>query len=48
MPRVGGAPVENFWMNGLYEMFVILLSFPLIVALGVGSKVTGAYGQAVC
>lgn len=48
MPRVGGADTENFWMNGLYEAFAILICFPLIVAFGAGSKVSGAKGSAVC
>lgn len=41
MPRVGGPEPENFWMNGLYESVVILLVFPLVVAIGAGSKVVG-------
>ena len=31
MPRVGGDNVDNFWMNGLYEIVAILLIFPLII-----------------
>ena len=48
VPRLGGADMEQLWMNGLYEAFVILACFPFIVALGAGSKVTDARGQAVC
>ena len=48
VPRLGGADMEQLWMNGLYEAFVILACFPLIVALGAGSKVTDQRGQAVC
>lgn len=48
MPRVGGAIADDFWKNGLYEAFVILVCFPLIVSIGAGSKITGAKGQAVC
>lgn len=48
MPRVGGADPENFWMNGLYESVVILLIFPLVVAMGAGSKVEGRKSQAIC
>ena len=48
VPRLGGADMEQLWMNGLYEAFVILVCFPLIVAFGAGSKVSGAKGQAVC
>lgn len=48
VPRLGGADMNQLWMNGLYEAFVILACFPLIVALDAGSKVTGERGQAVC
>jgi peptidoglycan/LPS O-acetylase OafA/YrhL len=48
VPRLGGADMDLLWMNGLYEAFVILACFPLVVALGAGSKVTGQRGQAVC
>lgn len=48
VPRLGGADMEQLWMSGLYEAFVILVCFPLIVAFGAGSKVSGAKGQAVC
>lgn len=48
MPHVGGSNVEHFWMNGLYEAFVIIICFPFIVAFGAGSKVTGERGKAVC
>ena len=48
VPRLGGADMEQLWKNGLYEAFVIIACFPLIVALGAGSKVTGERGQAVC
>lgn len=48
VPRLGGADMEQLWMNGLYEAFVIIVCFPLIVGLGAGSKVTDQRGQAVC
>ena len=48
MPHVGGSNVEHFWMNGLYEAFVIIVCFPFIVAFGAGSKVTGERGKAIC
>ena len=41
MPRVGGDNPENYWMNGLYEIFCILIAFPLIVAVGAGSSTRG-------
>ena len=42
MPRVGGANPDNFWMNGLYEIFAILLVFPLVIMMGRGSTVVMA------
>lgn len=32
-------------MNGLYEMIVILICFPIIVLFGVGSKAEGVTGK---
>ena len=46
--RLGGDDVNQLWMNGLYEAFVIIACFPLIIALGAGSKITDQRGQAVC
>ena len=49
MPWMGlGAEGDARWTNGLYEAFVILVCFPIIVAFGAGSKVSGVKGQAVC
>jgi len=48
MPRVGGVDPANFWMNGLYESVVILAVFPLVVAIGAGSKVVGEKSQKFC
>lgn len=39
---------DTLWMNGLYESFVILLMFPLIVAIGAGSQVVGRKSSAIC
>ena len=39
MPRIGGT--ANMWMNGAYEALIILVLFPLVVAVGAGSHVTG-------
>ena len=46
MPRVGGT--EHMWMNGLYEVIVILFVFPLIVSMGAGSQVKGKRTAAIC
>ena len=48
VPRFGGANMEELWMNGLFETIVILLIFPLLVAIGAGSQVGGPKSQAVC
>lgn len=46
MPHVGS--VFEPWINGGYQALVILLLFPLIVAMGAGSRVTDARSVAVC
>nr|WP_262903763.1 acyltransferase family protein [Bacteroides cellulosilyticus] len=46
MPRIGGT--EAMWMNGAYEAFCVLIMFPLIVAMGAGSNVTGKRSVAIC
>jgi len=35
VPRIGGP--THLWMNGIYESFVIIIIFPLIVAIGADS-----------
>ena len=48
MPWMGlGTEGEARWTNGLYEAFVILVCFPLIVAMGAGSSVIGGKSQAI-
>lgn len=46
MPRVGG--YDNVWLNGLYESFVVIAVFPLIIYLGASGEVRGAFTQKVC
>ncbi len=48
MPRIGGANPDNFWMNGLYEIVVILLIFPVIIMMGRGSTVAGEKYESLC
>lgn len=36
IPRIGG--YEHFWMNGLYEMFCLLIVFPFLVILGASDQ----------
>lgn len=45
MPRPGGG--EAGMANGLYEAFVIIVMFPLIVSAGAGSTITGRRSIAV-
>ncbi len=45
-PRVGGS--EHIWMNGLYESFIIILIFPLIVFIGASGKITGKIPLGIC
>lgn len=46
VPRIGGP--TQLWMNGLYESFVIIIIFPLIVSIGAGGNITGKRGIKVC
>ena len=48
MPRVGGSDPANFWMNGLYEIFVILLLFPMVIMIGRGSTLAGERYEGLC
>lgn len=46
VPHIGGDSHE--WLNGLYCAIVILFVYPLIVAAGAGSPLTGRQTTAVC
>ena len=46
MPRVGG--VQHLWWNGIYDSFVIILVFPVIVAMGAGSRMEGSLQKKIC
>lgn len=46
MPYAGTEACQ--WTNGLYECLSIVILFPLIVAAGAGSKVTGKKASALC
>lgn len=48
VPRVGGADVRYYWMNGLYEIVAILLIFPLLIMMGRGSTVKGERYEGLC
>ncbi|MDD4922938.1 MAG: acyltransferase, partial [Bacteroidales bacterium] len=45
-PRIGGS--EHLWMNGIYDSFVIIFFFPLIVYLGASGNVTGKRASKIC
>jgi peptidoglycan/LPS O-acetylase OafA/YrhL len=46
VPRIGGS--EHLWMNGLYESFVIILVFPLIVSIGAGGSIKNKHSVRIC
>jgi peptidoglycan/LPS O-acetylase OafA/YrhL len=46
MPRVGGT--QHLWWNGVYDSFAIILIFPLIVAMGAGSRIDGSLQKKLC
>lgn len=46
IPRIGGP--DTLWMNGLYESIVIIVVFPLIVAIGAGGSITGKFAGKAC
>ena len=45
-PRIGGE--YHYWRNGAYEAFCIIVMFPLIIAIGARSTVTGKRTAAIC
>lgn len=46
VPRIGGQ--HHLWMNGIYEGFVIIVVFPIIVAMGAGGRVVPGLAEKVC
>ncbi len=46
LPRFGGP--ATLWKNGLYEAFCIIVIFPIIVAMGAGSQITGTVATRLC
>ena len=46
VPRIGGG--AHLWMNGLYESFVIIIIFPLIVSIGAGGSINGKFALKTC
>ena len=46
MPRLGGE--SALWMNGLYEAFIILFIFPLIVLMGAGGNIKNKFSLKAC
>ncbi len=48
IPRVGGSNANNFWMNGLYESFCIIIIFPLVVYLGASGTILNKGVANIC
>ena len=46
IPRIGDE--HHVWMNGLYEACVVILVFPLIVAIGAGGEIVHARSARIC
>ena len=46
IPRLGGN--DKLWLNGLYESFVVIILFPLIIYLGAIGKVAGKFANTAC
>jgi len=46
LPRMGGA--SHLWMNGLYELFCIIILFPIIVSMGAGDSINGEFSTGLC
>lgn len=46
LPRFGDD--KTLWINGLYESFVIILIFPIIVAIGAGGQIQSAFSAKIC
>ncbi|RKR80777.1 peptidoglycan/LPS O-acetylase OafA/YrhL [Mucilaginibacter gracilis] len=46
MPRIGDE--HHLWMNGLYESLVIIIVFPVIIAIGAGGSIMGAKATKAC
>ena len=45
-PRIGGE--DTLWMNGLYEAFIVIIFFPLIVLTGAGGEVKNKFSLKAC
>jgi peptidoglycan/LPS O-acetylase OafA/YrhL len=46
IPRIGGH--HHLWMNGIYEAFVIIVVFPILVAMGAGDNLRGGAEEKIC
>jgi peptidoglycan/LPS O-acetylase OafA/YrhL len=46
VPRIGDE--HHVWMNGLYEAFIVILVFPLIVSIGAGGKIAHVQSARIC
>ncbi len=46
MPRLGGR--TDGWINGVYELFALIIIFPLIVYIGASGEITGRNSTRLC
>jgi peptidoglycan/LPS O-acetylase OafA/YrhL len=46
LPRFGTP--ATLWVNGLYEALVIIIAFPIIVAMGAGEQINGRTATRLC
>lgn len=46
VPRIGDE--QHLWMNGIYESVVVIVVFPVIVAMGAGGRIVNARSQRIC
>lgn len=47
VPRLGGDAGNDMWINGVYNLVIILFVLPLIVSIGAGSSVTDGRSSAI-
>src|SRR5471030_527680 len=46
IPRIGDE--HHVWMNGIYELFCLIVVFPLIVSIGAGGELHSVRSEKIC
>jgi peptidoglycan/LPS O-acetylase OafA/YrhL len=46
IPRIGDE--HHLWMNGIYDAVIVILVFPLVVAIGAGGHINHPYSAKIC